>query len=127
MQMQLKRLRGRNAFDRLFKEGRRVDQGCIRLVYLVDKKAEPAAHVAFICPADRYSAVRRNRVKRLMREVVMRDREGILEQIKHVDGGVLLALVFRGARGISADRLKMHVVRKDVAAVCKRMMIGRAP
>ena len=92
------RLTSRNIFNRLVKEGRSVHETPIRLIWLKSElDSIYPAQIAFAVPKKNFkSAVHRNRIKRMMREVYRKNKASIYPLLKQNEKQIALLLVFNG-------------------------------
>jgi ribonuclease P protein component len=80
--------------------------------------------VAFKVPSKNLNAVRRNRIKRLMREGFSNERE-VLDMLLPKRGKALAVFfTFKGSKDISVERLKLNDVQSAIADMC-RMIVSK--
>ena len=109
-------LRGRGTFSRLFASGQRLDGELVRCFFVVDRK-EPATLLAGFSVSSRtYNAVRRNRLRRLMREAFSLERPALWSAVLRGNCSLSLVFVFKGIR--EADRMSLHPVHAEIAGFC---------
>jgi ribonuclease P protein component len=109
------RVRGRSAFDRLLRDGRRSSAGALWCRHLRDDSVIPL-RVAFSIPRSIGPAVTRNRLRRRLRVLLARQRE--------LTSGTLLV----GVRPTAATELTFEALRRDVSAlVAGAASAGSAP
>jgi ribonuclease P protein component len=84
------RLRGHDAFGRLFREGEGLRRGELVLKYLASDHPEGNVHAGFVVRRNAGSAVRRNRLRRLLREAYRRERSGFVDTLP---GGITVDMV----------------------------------
>ena len=92
------RLTSRNTFELLMKKGRQVQESPFRLIWLAEKLNTPyPAQVAFAVPKKKFkSAVHRNRIKRMMREVYRKNKADIYPLLVTKNKQAALLLVYSG-------------------------------
>jgi ribonuclease P protein component len=84
------RLRGHDAFGRLFREGEGLRRGELVVKYLASDHPTGDVHAGFVVRRSAGSAVRRNRLRRLLREAYRLERHGFADALPH---GMALNLV----------------------------------
>lgn len=92
------RLSSRIIFEHLMKKGRQIQEAPFRLIWIAEKlnTAYPA-QVAFAVPKKNFkSAVRRNRIKRMMREVYRKNKADFYPLLIGKEKQVALLLVYSG-------------------------------
>ena len=91
----------------------------MRCLWMVREAERGSLRVAFVVPGRLASAVRRNRVRRLMRAAFDRERDTIVTQI-HLQGiGLWLLFLFRPRSPADLRRLSLADVHPDIAALCR--------
>lgn len=66
-----------------------------------------------------YNAVRRNRVKRLMRAAFAGEAGALASALAGSGSSVRLLFVFKGGKGVDVDRLKLLRVQKDIVGLSR--------
>lgn len=120
--MSLKRteiLRSRNLFKRIALEGRRIDGTLVRCAFLTHDKGGKHLQVGFKVSSRRLNAVRRNRIRRLMRESLAAEREVVDEVLRKKDLYVGMIIFYKGAKELSVGRLKLASIQKDIGLICR--------
>ena len=77
----------------------------------------PALRVAFAVPARAMPAVRRNRVRRLMREAVRAELRGLQERLSGARASMDGVFVYRPRERTDPRRLSLGDVRGDVGRI----------
>lgn len=115
-------LRGRGAFQRVYDSGRRVNGSLVSCVLLAEPAAEHDLRVGFAVSSRSYGAVRRNRIRRLLRQA-MRSEGSVLEQAIRRSAPTMVAVIvaFRPRGAVDVRRLKLETVREDLGAVVRRL------
>lgn len=92
------RLTSRKTFELLLKNGRSVQETPFRLIWLVEKSESPfPAQVAFAVPKKNFkSAVHRNRIKRMMREVYRKNKAGFYPLLLTKEKQLAILIVYNG-------------------------------
>ncbi|MGB2957437.1 MAG: ribonuclease P protein component, partial [Bacteroidota bacterium] len=88
-------LRGRTAFEKVFRGGRRFDGRLVRCYALVESGSRVRA--GFVVPRRKLNAVQRNRVKRLMREAFMWEQGILADRLQRSELSASLLFIFRPA------------------------------
>ena len=114
-------LRGRAAFDRVFDGGRKIGGALTVCVYLVDRAEKAALRVGFAVSSRQFNAVRRNRVRRLMREAVRHECTPLYAALTQLRVSADLVMVFRPRPNLDVHRLTLAPFRSDVADVLGRL------
>ena len=115
-------LRGRGAFDALFAAGRRANAALVRCLFRFDPGPAGCVRVGYSVPRRCGTAVRRNRVRRLMREAFRVEKEGFQGALREAGRSVSLIFVFRGSRECAEGPLSMTVIRHDVVQLCRSVL-----
>jgi ribonuclease P protein component len=106
-------------FERLYREGRRLDTQLIRGYYLSAQETPAIVQVAFVASSKTFNSVQRHRIKRLMREA-FRTEWPELRALHNTTGrSTSLLLVFKGRkemRGIS-----FQAVNSNIATLCRAL------
>ena len=115
-------LRGRDVFSRLYASGRRADGELIRCLFLLENASTAELLTGFAVPRGTCSAVRRNRLRRLMREAFRQEREALRAALHASHCSARILFVYRGKRDLPVERVTFSAVRGDVANLCRAMM-----
>ncbi len=112
----------RPLFDR--KQALSVAAGGIRLLYrVVDLGLLPpgkAVQAAFL-PGKRPNAVRRNRVRRALREVYRVHRHGLVDLAARSDIGVTVGILFRSNDGLDVSAVVARDLPRALDRLCERL------
>jgi len=114
-------LRGHAAFGRVFDGGRKIGGALMVCVFLVDRAEKAALRVGFAVSSRQFNAVRRNRVRRLMREAVRFECAPLNAAVTQLRVSADLVLVFRPRADLDVHRLTLAPFRSDVADVFNRL------
>ncbi len=114
-------LRGYAAFDRVFDGGRKIGGALTLCVYLLERTEKAALHVGFAVSSKQFNAVRRNRVRRLMREAVRFECAPLCVALSQHSVSADLVFIFRPRPNIDVQRLSLASLRADVADVFGRL------
>lgn len=112
-------LRGRGAFQRVFEGGRRLDGRLVGCIYSVGSETDSALRAGFVVSSKHLNAVRRNRVRRLLREAFQRSSDDLGRVAEDAGRSVELLLVYRPRQRTETDRLTLRDVLPDVASACR--------
>jgi ribonuclease P protein component len=114
-------LRGFESFNRVFTGGRRVAGPLIQCVYLLESSRPPSLRAGYAVSHKSYPAVRRNRLRRLMREAFRLESNPLREAVLHHRMSADLIFLFRPKSEVHVDRLTIFPVRTEIAGFCKRI------
>ena len=114
-------LRGVAAFSRVFASGRRIEGALVRCIVMVEPAPDPELRIGFAVSSKAYSAVWRNRLRRLMREAVAAHR-GPLEEALH-RGGMSASIIFSFNQRAGADvrKLTLSPIAEEIQRHCRRL------
>lgn len=115
-------LRGRDVFSSLYASGRRADGELIRCLFLLEKAPVAQLLTGFAVPRRTCNAVRRNRLRRLMREAFRMEREALWSALRASPCSARILFVFKGKRDVPVERVKFIPVRQDIARLCRVMI-----
>jgi ribonuclease P protein component len=119
-------LRGRGAFDALFAAGLRANAPLIRCLYAFDDTPSGCLHVGFSVPYRSGIAVRRNRLRRLMREAFRREENTLQSALNGAGRSASLLFVYRGSRERARGPLHLDTVHRDVLQLCRFIIASAA-
>ncbi|MCW5514697.1 ribonuclease P protein component [Muriicola sp. Z0-33] len=110
------KLRNKRTIDRLFKEGQSVSVYPLKLIYLnITIPAEAKIQTAVAVPKSNFkSAVKRNRVKRLMRESYRQNKQYIFN---NMEGNFAFLFLYLGK-----DMPTYAVVEKSMLTIFKKLV-----
>lgn len=110
------KLRNKRTIERLFKEGRSVSVYPLKLIYLnITTPAEAKIQTAVAVPKSNFkSAVKRNRVKRLMRESYRQNKQYIFN---NMEGDFAFLFLY-----IGKDMPTYAVVEKSMLTIFKKLV-----
>jgi ribonuclease P protein component len=109
-------LRGRNSFKRVALTGKRIDAGILRCSFCPN--GDGGVQVGFKVPSRNLNAVKRNRIRRLMREAFTVERGKLDEALGRSTTGVEMMIFFKGAKGVAVERLTLAAIRNDIRSIC---------
>ena len=116
-------LRGRGAFQRVFEDGRRLEGRLVGCIYAVGPATHGALRAGFVVSSRHLNAVRRNRVRRLLREAFRRSSLDLGRATEGAARSVELLLVYRPRQRVETDRLTLGDVLPDVASACRTIAV----
>lgn len=114
-------LRGRSAFSRVFALGQRIDGTLVRSVALVEASGHSSLRVGYAVSSRTYGAVRRNRLRRLLREAFRTEREPLLVALRAAGRSAEVIFSLRKIPAAEAARLKLHPIHSDVTKICRQL------
>ena len=115
-------LRGRGAFDALFAAGLRANASLIRCLYRFGEASPGSVQVGFAVPRKSGTAVRRNRVRRLMREAYRKEDAGFRGGLSEAGRSASLVFVYRGTPERARGPLGLEDVHRDVRQLCHSVL-----
>ena len=87
----------------------------------VEARPGEGVAVGLAVSSRQFNAVRRNRLRRLMREGFAREGPALASVLARNGQRASLVFLFRPVKTDVADRLRLEPVRKDMAAICSRI------
>lgn len=114
-------LRGRILFKRVAQEGKRIHGRFIRCAYLLEPDAKVGVQVGFKVFARTMNAVRRNRVRRLMREAFEQERIVVDDAVNEAGVAARIILFYKGDDELDVRRMRLLHMLEDVRGICKRL------
>ncbi len=112
-------LRGPRAFTDLMTGGDSLDGELMRCWFRTGSGEGPPLVAGFAVSSRRYSAVRRNRLRRLMRAAFDGEHDGLVTALNASGKNLAMVFLFKGRRGLDERRLGLEPVRRDLAALCR--------
>jgi hypothetical protein len=79
--------------------------------------------VGFVVPSARYNAVRRNRIKRLLREAYAYEQRSLSDVLTREHKRISLIFSFKGNTADDVRRLKLRIVREEVTVLCRSLLV----
>ncbi len=107
-------LRGRTNFKSLFSNSKTLSSGSVFLKYRIEKTNSPEFKIAFIAPKKIGGAVKRNRIKRLMREAYRLNQQ-LVDSINESTVLIHIALI---ARSSEHD---FQTIQEDVVTLLNKL------
>ncbi|MDL1894587.1 ribonuclease P protein component, partial [Sphingobacteriales bacterium CHB3] len=105
---------GRTLFKRIAQSENRLDGRILRCSYLLLQQCDEAFQVAFRVPSRKLNAVRRNRLKRLMREAFSAERGELDDSLARSDIRIGIMISYKGSKHVPAERVSLSQVRSDI-------------
>jgi ribonuclease P protein component len=115
-------LRGRGAFSRVFALGHRLEGSLVRAVLLVERPSDAGVRIGYSISSRRYNAVTRNRLRRLMREAVIRELPVLASSVCREGCAVSVVFVWRSSPSVDVRRLGHQPVASDVSRLCNQVV-----
>ncbi len=106
------RLRGKETFGRIFREGNGLRRGQLVAKYCTKRSDASSVAAAFVVRRSAGTAVRRNRLRRLVREAYRLERSNFLGMLP--EGTVLELVLLWSGSPEQALRPQFHEVRRDM-------------
>ena len=110
------------AFAELFSQGDRIDAELVRCCYRLGRFERVTFRAGFAVSKRDYGAVRRNKVRRLMRAAVDVERDRLVSALGKSGKSIAIVFVFKGKRGLDIRRLGLHSIHQDIAGMCRRVL-----
>ena len=107
-------LRGRTNFKSLFSNSKTLSSATVFLKYRIEKTNSPEFKIAFIAPKKVGGAVKRNRIKRLMREAYRLNQQ-LLDSINESSLLIHIALIAR------TSDTNFQVIQDDVVTLLNKL------
>ena len=111
-------LRGRDLFKRVALKGKRVDTGLFRCTYVARRADQVGLQVGFKVPSKKLNAVRRNRIRRLMREGFSARRSELDQALETAKAEVQMMIVFKAVQVMPIEKLRLSMLLDDLDAIC---------
>jgi ribonuclease P protein component len=108
-------LRGYRSFSPVFRNGVRQEGRLVRALLTAVPSPHPRVLVGISVPARTFDAVRRSRLKRLLRAAFVAEREPLVLAAREREVEIRVVLVFRGADTIDVRRLGTTDLRRELA------------
>jgi ribonuclease P protein component len=106
----------------LYASGRRADGEFIRCVYLLEEAAPGELRAGFAIPRRTCNAVRRNRLRRRMREAFRPERERLRSAVRVAGCSAFVLFVFKGKRDVPVERIPFPPIQRDIANFCSLLV-----
>lgn len=111
-------LRGHGVINQLYAQGNRLDAELVRCVYTFARGVSPGVRVAFAVPSKTFNAVRRNRLKRLMREAFAREWQILHRDSEQARISASLLFIVKGRKRILSTRTTLDSIHQSIASLC---------
>jgi len=114
-------LRGRGAFQSLYRYGRRIDGEVLRCFFRWETGAGTLVRAGFSISAKRYNAVKRNRAKRLMRAAFDLERAPLTGAAETAGKPLSVLFVYSGAGKPAPEHFTLEPIRTDLGSLCRKV------
>jgi ribonuclease P protein component len=91
-------------------------------MYRIERAEGVVLRVGFAVSSKHYHAVRRNRLRRLMREAFRAEQKNLYGALERAGSSADLVFLFRPKTALRVERLSVFPVRDDMAAICRRIV-----
>lgn len=115
-------MRGHAAFSRVFASGRRFDGPRIRCYIRLEPSDHSELQTGYAVSSRTFNAVRRNRLRRLMRAGFAAQRQPLLEALGRAGKSGAMVLFFRGVPGEDVRRLNVHPISVEITRLCRHVV-----
>lgn len=113
-------LRGRVLFRRAAIEGKRLSGQLLRCSWLAVGPADlPRVQVGFKVPSATLNAVKRNRLRRLMREAFDKELPLLKASLNKRPKHIVAVVSYRGPKGMNVNEVTLDAVRSETQALCR--------
>jgi ribonuclease P protein component len=113
-------LRGLGSFRAVINGGLRWDAGLLRSYVRVERGVPAAFYVGISVSAREYTAVERNRLRRLVREGVRRERPAVWAALQAIPAKAEMVVQVR--RGVDPRRVRLQDLHPAMTQLCKRLV-----
>ena len=109
----------------MLETGERIEGDLVRCFFRIDRGAGTRVRAGFSVSRRMQNAVRRNRIRRLMRAAF--DAESAALRSSITGASLEIVFVFKGKKGTVVERLGLAPVQSDMAALCRRCAAALPP
>jgi ribonuclease P protein component len=122
-------LRGGRSFRNILTSGERFESRLVRAFCVLNKKHDVALKVGVAVSSNVGRAVRRNRLKRLMREAISGEKISLVTALEKVQLHASLVFLFVGMKDPGIERVKLELLQQELKMLCgvllKRVAAGQ--
>lgn len=97
--------------------GRRADGRLLGCFFTRDPAESLLLRFGIVVPAKHLNAVRRNRLKRLMKEAIAKQKDMLYAAQPNCTGEVSIVFLYKGTQDLPPDRVKFTDIRQDIAEI----------
>ncbi|HTP13280.1 MAG TPA: ribonuclease P protein component [Bacteroidota bacterium] len=108
-------LRGRGAFEAVFARGRRTHAVHVRCIFVLKAGDGQCLTVGFAVPKKAGNAVKRNRMKRLMREAYWREERAFADSLRRLHLSATMIFVFKPPQESPVTAIRFADVHRDIS------------
>jgi ribonuclease P protein component len=105
----------------VFASGRRIEGSLVRCAVLIEPAPGPEIRIGFAVSSKAYSAVWRNRLRRLMREAVAVHLPPLEEALGGKETSLSIVFAFNQRSGADARRITLSPVAEEIGNQCRRL------
>ena len=116
-------LRGGSHFKHTILQGERIEGKLLRCHYLLSDEAGPPLRVGFAVSSRTFNAVRRNRIKRLLRDAVTTEKRVVEHALVAAHRHASAVLLFKGGKSNRVERMKVYMLQPEVAALFRTLAL----
>ncbi len=98
-----------------------MEGALLRCIVVLEPDPNPVMNVGYAVPSRAYTAVLRNRLRRLMREAFAREQETLEEALRGRGVSASIIFAFKAQPQSQVRRLKLQPVREEIADLCCRL------
>jgi ribonuclease P protein component len=114
-------LHGYRSFTTVIASGKTLVVRPVRLFYVVEKTSSPGVLIGFAVSRSIRGSVRRNRIKRLLRESYRLQKQPLMHALQNYGSAVSSVLMYVGPNPEKASLLRLDDVRTQVGELLERL------
>lgn len=114
-------LHGYRSFTTVIASGKTLVVRPVRLFYVVEESASPGVQIGFAVSRSIRGSVRRNRIKRLLRESYRLQKQPLIHALQNRGRAISSVLMYVGPNPEKASLLRLDDVRTQVGELLERL------